>query len=294
MTFRLLTLDDIDPNWRAGRWRQGADLGEPGGMQVPVSRIFVHHTVSADTGDVIADVAGPCDTDQRNFGKVSYSWNIHESTNSVIEVEGTHRGAHTINNAQQSLNGISFGFGVIGNFHPSAPNPTPREPSDALLELIAEAILDRAVNQGLAAPGFTIEGHRDAPYATACCGDSLYDKLPIIRALVSSPAPTVEADMTPGQCRDLLGRKWFFVVGDNNHCYARVGGGAFFDLGGIWTGGLSAYLDPATPHGRCIVVAGRGGDGALWQMIVDPGPDAHTPGAPPTFESLGGHIFPAA
>lgn len=200
MTFALLTLDDIDPNWAREpnpRWRVGAALGTAGGMAVPVSRIFVHHTVSADTGDVIADVAGPCDTDQRNFGKVSYSWNIHESTNSVVEVEGTHRGAHTINNAQQSLNGISFGFGVIGNFHPSAPNPAPREPSDALLALIAEAIRTLVVDQGLAAPGYTIEGHRDAPYATACCGDSLYAKLPIIRALVSSPPtpPPLEDDV---------------------------------------------------------------------------------------------------
>lgn len=184
--FRSLTLDDIDPNWRAGRWRQGAPLGTPGGMTVPVTQIFVHHTVSADTGDVVADVAGPCDTDQHNFGKVSYSWNIHESTNSVIEVEGTHRGAHTINNAQQSLNGISFGFGIIGNFHPSAPNPTPREPSDALLRLIADAIIEKAIKPGYAAPDVPIFGHRDV-YATACCGDSLYAKLPAIRTLVSAP-----------------------------------------------------------------------------------------------------------
>lgn len=187
MTFRLLTLDDIDPHWADGpnpRWRRGAALGEPGGMTVPVAEVFVHHTVSPDSGDVVADVAGPCDTDQRNFTKVSYSWNIHPSTSSVIEVEGTHRGAHTINNAQQSLNGISFGFGVIGNFHAAQPVPTPRVPTDADIELIAETIVEMVVKPGLVVPDFVIKGHRDAPYATACCGDSLYARLPDIRAAV--------------------------------------------------------------------------------------------------------------
>lgn len=234
MTFRSLTLDDIDPNWRAGRWRQGAALGEAGGMVVPVSRIFIHHTVSADTGDVVADVSGPCDTDQRNFGKVSYSWNIHESTNSVIEVEGTHRGAHTINNAQQSLNGISFGFGVIGNFHSSAPNPTPREPSDALLHLIAEAIIDRVVKLGYAAPGFTIEGHRDAPYATACCGDWLYAKLPVIRALVSSPAP-VKPPRNPEDPVNTVvkpdGTVVIVVIGEDSRVYKSENYGGFAPVG---------------------------------------------------------------
>jgi hypothetical protein len=303
MTFRSLTLHDIDHGYDADpqhpRWRLGAPLGAPGGMTVPVQAVFVHHTVSPDTGDVVHDVAGPCDTDQRNFGKVSYSWNIHESTSSLIEVEGTRRGAHTINNRNESLNGISFGFGVIGNFHPPAPNPPARTPSDGLIALIAEAIVDKAIRPGHAAPTVPILGHRDAPYATACCGDLLYARLPDIRAavvaLVATPiAP--EEDMTPGQCRDKLGRKWFFVVGDNRRCFASVDGGKFFDLGVemLWTSGLDAYLDPATTDGRQIVVAGRGGDGALWQVIVDPGPDKNTPGAKPVLNKVGGHIFPAA
>lgn len=243
MTFRSLTLDDIDPNWQAsGRWRRGQALGTPGGMAVPVFRIFVHHTVSADTGDVAADVAGPCDTDQANFGKVSYSWNIHESTNSVIEVEGTCRGAHTINNKRESLNGVSFGFGVIGNFHPSQAVPAPREPSQRLLELIAEAIVEKAVKPGYTAPGFTIEGHRDAPYATACCGDSLYVKLPIIRALVTSPhAPPVNLKELPME---------FFALPDTGpHFYVNLSNGmviAFHD--GPSKQNLIAASNPPIPE----------------------------------------------
>lgn len=193
MTLRRLTLTDIDPHWADGenpRWRLGTALGQPGGMAVPVAEIFVHHTVSADTGDVVRDVAGPCDTDQRNFGKLSYSWNVHLSTATVVEVEGTHRGAHTINNAQQSLNGISFGFGVIGNFHPTALNPPPRRPTDSDIEIIAEAIVEMVVTPGLVIPEFVIKGHRDAPYATACCGDWLYERLPDIRAAVERLSTT--------------------------------------------------------------------------------------------------------
>lgn len=250
--FRSLTLDDIDPNWQAsGRWRRGQALGTPGGMTVPVSRIFVHHTVSADTGDVVADVSGPCDTDQRNFGKVSYSWNIHESTNSVIEVEGTCRGAHTINNKRQSLNGISFGFGVIGNFHPTAPNPPPRQPSDALLQLIADAIIEKAVKPGYTVPGFTIEGHRDAPFATACCGDWLYAKLPIIRALVSSPPPPPSTDQENDMPTPVVRR---LVINPSNPAqgYTLDASGGIHAFGGAKQvpPGSGAYYDQA--HGAAM------------------------------------------
>lgn len=224
MTFKSLDLFDIDPDWQAsGRWRQGAALGTPGGMVLPVQTIFVHHTVSPDTGDVVADVAGPCDTDQRNFSKVSYSWNVHESTGSVIEVEGTHRGAHTINNAQQSLNGIAFGFGLIGNFHSGQPTPTPRPPSDLLIVLTAEAIVEKAIKPGYAAPDVPIAGHRDAPYATACCGDMLYARLPDIRAEVARlvAQPPTEDDVA----------KATYVMRDNSpNVYAHFEDGRFLHV----------------------------------------------------------------
>src|SRR5262252_7963482 len=42
-------------------------------------------------------------------------------------------------------------------------------------------------------------------------------------------------DMTPGQCRDKIGRKWFFVVGDTLELFASVDGGTFFVVAGLWT-----------------------------------------------------------
>lgn len=176
---RLITLRELDADW-SGRWNLGS------AMQLPVPTIHIHHTVTEDTGDPIADACKVHDIDQGRFGKISYSWLVHESSGTWIEGETVHRGAHTINNANQSLNGISFGVGVIGNFHPSAPIPPPRPASDALIALIAKGILEFIVAPGHVSPGFVVDGHRDV-YATACCGDSLYDRLPVIRTLISSP-----------------------------------------------------------------------------------------------------------
>lgn len=189
---RLITLRELDRDW-SGRWRLGQ------AMQLPVPTIHIHHTVTADTGDPISDGAAVHDIDQGRFGKISYSWLVHESSGTWIEGETVHRGAHTINNANQSLNGVSFGVGVIGNFHPAAPIPTPRPASDALLALIAAGIREFIIAPGHVSPGFVVDAHRDV-YATACCGDSLYDRLPIIRTLISSPP---EDDMTP-ELKDYL------------------------------------------------------------------------------------------
>lgn len=192
---RLITLGELDRTWQ-GRWNIGQ------AMVLPVPTIHIHHTVTEQTDDPAADARTVHDIDQGRFGKISYSWLVHESSGSWIEGETVHRGAHTINNANQSLNGISFGIGVIGNFHPAAPIPPPREATDALCELIAVGIREFIVGPGLVSAGFVIDGHRDV-YATACCGDNLYDRLPVIRALVSSPTPPTptENDMTPYACK---------------------------------------------------------------------------------------------
>lgn len=184
MTIPLLTLADIDPNWQT-RWTLGPL------MSLPVDRIFIHHTVSRDTGDIKRDVGGVNDYDQKTFGKISYSWIVHPSTGQWVENEGVHRGAHTINNANQSLNGVSFGIGVIGNYQPTvnAPPFTPVTPE--LLELIAGGINEH-VRPHLT-PVFNIDGHRDV-YSTSCPGQALYDQLPIIRSLVTSPTPAPEPE----------------------------------------------------------------------------------------------------
>lgn len=256
MSIRLITLGELDRQW-SGRW----NLGQA--MNLPVPTIHVHHTVTEDTGDPIADARKVHDIDQGRFGKISYSWLVHESSGSWIEGETVHRGAHTINNANQSLNGISFGVGVIGNFHPAAPIPPPRPASDALIALIAAGIREFIVDPGLISAGFVIDGHRDV-YATACCGDNLYSRLPIVRALVSSPE---EDDMPAAPAVVIDGpEEWTFVRGTNGELFARSKAKDWFSLGGTLTSGPAATVVPG--DGR-IVINARGQDGATWRLVLD-------------------------
>jgi hypothetical protein len=179
MTPRLYSLDEVDPNW-ASRWTLGQS------MVLPVPTVYLHHTVTVPTHDVLRDAAAVNDIDQQRFGKISYSWNVHGLTGEWFEAETTHRGAHTINNANQSLNGISFGVGVIGNFHPNVPGVPTNDVTEALLDSIAEGI-DAFVLPHLTDP-FHLFGHRDV-YSTACCGDLLYSRLDDIRARLGHPPP---------------------------------------------------------------------------------------------------------
>lgn len=110
------------------------------------------------------------------------------------------------------------------------------------------------------------------------------------------PKPTQEDDMTPGQCRDKLGRKWFFVTGDTKECFASVDGAPFWPVGGAFTSGLDAMCEESDDKSidGLIVVVGRGGDGQLWQILVytDGGPTPPEKGKTIYMNPLGGHIYP--
>lgn len=98
-------------------------------------------------------------------------------------------------------------------------------------------------------------------------------------------------DMTPGQCRDLTGRKWFFMVGDDQALFASIDAAKPFRIGGIWTSGVDALCEE---DGR-LVITGRAADGQLQQCIVyTDGNTVKAAGSAPEFELLGGHIFPPA
>lgn len=183
---KLLTLTDLDPHWQAsGRWR----VGQP--MTLPVGQVYLHHTVTRDTGDPVKDAAAVNDIDMGRFGKISYSWLVHPSTGTWIEGETLHRGAHTINNADESQNGVSFGVGVIGNFQPGvAPQPT-STPDRALEELIADGL--RSIVAPHLTAGWRLDPHSHV-YATACCGDLLRPRVPMIRSFVETP-PTPPPDL---------------------------------------------------------------------------------------------------
>lgn len=186
MLQQVVDLTAVDPNgFPSGRWRLGQGQGEPGAMVLPVDRVFVHHTFSTVYDDWRRSVSEPCDYDQRTFGKVSYSHMLHLPSAILVECEGTHRGAHTIDGQGRSLNGVSFGLAVIGNFT-SDRDDVPQTPlSDDDVANIGEAIHAAYVLPGLVVPDFQILGHHDSGNATACPGDRLYDRLPDVRAAVA-------------------------------------------------------------------------------------------------------------
>lgn len=94
--------------------------------------------------------------------------------------------------------------------------------------------------------------------------------------------------MTPGQCRDKKNRKWHFYLDDGGRCSSflegKPNGRPLGDGDPGWTSGFDAECDPD----GTIAVCGRNAQGELAQIVFVPG------GAPPLYNVLGGHIFPAA
>jgi hypothetical protein len=179
VTPKLYTLEDVDPNW-SQRWRLGAE------MDLPVSILFLHHTVTVPTANVLRDAAKVNDIDQQRFGKISYSWNVHALSGDWIEAETTHRGAHTIDNRNRSYNGTALGIGIIGNLQPDVPGVPTNTVTDMLIESIAAGI-DAFVRPHLN-EGFWLLGHRNV-FSTACDGDLLYERHDDIRALLGHAQP---------------------------------------------------------------------------------------------------------
>lgn len=134
-------------------------------------------------------------------------------------------------------------------------------------------------------------------FQTACCGSVICGWIKAGHP-APGPIPMEDDDMTPGQCRDRLGRKWFFVVGDDRALYAKVDGGSYDRLGGVFTSGVQALCEASSDVSinGLIVVTGRALDGQLQQcrIYTDGGPTPPPPGGNVQFDLLGGHIFPPA
>lgn len=152
---------------------------------LPVATVYVHHSVTVPTADADADMRGIENIDIGRFGVPSYSWVIHPD-GIVLEGMGTHRGAHTINNARQSQNDIAFGVCFIGNFDNE-------QPTDAALRAGRE-LLGYLDDHSLLAAGWELRGHRDV-YATACPGRNLYPRIQELRDAHVRPAPLEDDDM---------------------------------------------------------------------------------------------------
>lgn len=162
------------------QWGASYDVNQRATMTgLPVATIYIHHTVTNPSNDPNRDMAQIEQIDIGRFGIPSYSWVVHPS-GVVLEGMGVHRGAHTINNANQSQNNIAFGISNIGNYEND-------QPTDAQLKAIAE-LIHYINDNGWLQADWQLRGHRDV-YATACPGANLYPRLGDIRALYDNPTP---------------------------------------------------------------------------------------------------------
>lgn len=174
---------------------------------LPVSTVYIHHTVTMPSPDPAVDMRNIEAIDIARFGVPSYSWVIHPS-GVVLDGMTVHRGAHTINNANQSQNDISFGVSFIGNFEND-------QPTDAALHACGDLLRSLEQRQ-LVRDGWVLKGHRDV-YATACPGAHLYPRLGDIRALVDQP-PVPEEDIVKATyVKSKTGSAVSLLLGDGSH-----------------------------------------------------------------------------
>jgi hypothetical protein len=84
-------------------------------VAIPVTRVFLHHSVTTATADVAADMRDIEAIGVQRFGRFSYSFCGHPN-GTVAEGAGLTVGAHT-----SGYNSTSFGFCLIGNYEGDVP-----------------------------------------------------------------------------------------------------------------------------------------------------------------------------
>jgi hypothetical protein len=188
-------------------------LGEWGGhsagralLALPVPKIWVHHSVTNESGDPTADFRTLDLIGLSNgHGGISYSYAIHPS-GVIGEGQGLRIGAHTAVPGHNE-NPISFGICFIGNYNDDTLTP---EAIDAFHWL-------RDVHlAGKVAADPPTDGHRNAPgQSTACPGNNNMAALPILRApYTPTPPPppeqkdTLDMELIVHNLDD--GRWWYF------------------------------------------------------------------------------------
>jgi hypothetical protein len=166
---------------RAG-WKAEPPRLPPVPMKLPVSTLWLHHSVTGTTDNPQADMRQlQAIAFSRKFSDISYSWAVH-SSGTVLEGRGTNVGAHTA-----GQNSSSFGVVLIGDY-------TRRVVTDAQVDsvrqLVAWLIARGALNPGLYPTG----GHRQAPgAATACPGEFAMRRMMEMRApWIGVPDPPKE------------------------------------------------------------------------------------------------------
>lgn len=148
-------------------WLQRDEWGAPAPkaalqrMALPVSTVFLHHTVTPVSADPKADMRKV--TNYAKYIDVPYTVVVHPDGTiftgrylNGVPALGAHTGGH---------NSTSLGIAVIGNYVNDQPSPE-------AIESVAR-VIEAFVNQGFVTSYFILKSHDQAPYATACCGTNL-------------------------------------------------------------------------------------------------------------------------
>lgn len=140
-------------------WGAAPTRGRLEALKLPVDRLWLHHTVTAFSGDPHADARDvQAVAFSRGFQDVSYTWLVHPD-GTILDGRGLTVGAHT-----RGENRSSVAVALIGNYEELVP-------TDAQVASVRWLV---ALHVGLGAlrPGrYPTGGHRDAPgAATACPG----------------------------------------------------------------------------------------------------------------------------
>jgi peptidoglycan hydrolase-like protein with peptidoglycan-binding domain len=171
-------------------WGARAPLAQLQSMNLPVSTIYLHHTVTSVTDDSSADARRV--TSYSSYIDVPYTIMVHPNGDVL---QGRYKGsvpalgAHT-----KGQNAVSLGIALIGNYVGEIPTPE-------ALESIAR-VIESFVEQGNVTPTFTLRSHSEV-YATACCGTNLKAQIASIYANAKEyitgdqPAPVVVVPSAP-------------------------------------------------------------------------------------------------
>jgi hypothetical protein len=158
-------------------WLQRSEWGAPAPkaalqrMALPVSTVFLHHTVTPVSNDSKADMRKV--TNYSKYVDVPYTVVVHPNGDILtgrylngVPALGAHTGGH---------NSTSLGIALIGRYDQDI------KPTDAAIESIAK-VLNAFAQQGFITKTFQFKSHSDAPYATACCGTNLKAQISAIFA----------------------------------------------------------------------------------------------------------------
>lgn len=138
-------------------------------MALPVSTVFLHHTVTPVSNDSKADMRRV--TDYSRFVDVPYTVVVHPNGDiftgrylNGVPALGAHTGGH---------NAHSLGVALIGRYDQQI------HPTSQALDSIA-TVLNAFGKRGFITQSFRLKSHSDAPYATACCGTNLKSQIAAI------------------------------------------------------------------------------------------------------------------